>query len=93
MLVDYTSLSRNEAQAIQKLLNVYADNFAGEDFSIAKNSVSGNVYMSLVDTVICPFVTPDGFVFYEVFNHETGETFRSDSLEEVVDYFANIYVD
>jgi hypothetical protein len=93
MLVDHTSFSRKEAQAVQKLLSVYVDNFVGESFYIAKNPVSGNVYMSLVDSVICPFVTSDGFIFYQVFNHETGETFESDSLEEVKDYFANIYVD
>ena len=93
MLVDHTSFSRKEAQAIQKLLSVYADNFAGEDFSIAKNPVSGNVYMSLVDYVVCPFITSDGSIFYEVFNHETGETFHSNSLVEAEDYFANIYAE
>ena len=93
MLVEHTSFSRKEAQAIQKLLSVYADNFAGEDFSIAKNPVSGNVYMSLVDYVVCPFITSDGSIFYEVFNHETGETFHSNSLEEAEDYFANIYAE
>ena len=93
MLVDHTALSRKEAQAIQKLLSVYADNFDGEDFSIAKNPVSGNVYMSLVNYAVYPFVTSDGSVFYEVFNHETGETFHSNSLVEAEKYFANIYAE
>jgi hypothetical protein len=93
MLVGHTSFSRKEAQAVQKLLSVYADNFVGEDFYIGKNPVSGNVYLNLADSVICPFVTSDGFIFYQVFNHETGETFESDSLEEAKDYFANIYAE
>ena len=93
MLVDHTSFSRKDAQAVQKLLSVYAEHFAGEYFYIAKNERSGNVYMGFDHTTVCPFVTSDGFVFYEVFNHETDEVFQSDSLEEVKDYFANIYVD
>ena len=91
MLVDHTSFSRKDAQAVQKLLSVYADNFVGEDFYIGKNERSGNVYMGLVDTGICPFVTSDGFVFYEVFNHETGETFETDSLEDAKRANENIF--
>jgi hypothetical protein len=93
MLVDHTSFSRKEAQAVKMLLSVYADNFAGEDFTIAKNPISGNIFMSFDNIAVCPFVTSDGFIFYQIFNHETDETFESDSLEEAKDYFANIYAE
>ena len=93
LLVDHTSFSRKEAQAIKMLLSVYADHFAGEDFTIAKNPTSGNIFMSFDNIVVCPFVTPDGSLFYQVFNFETNEVFESDSLEEAEDYFANIYAE
>ena len=91
MLVDHTSFSRKEAQAVKMLLSVYADHFAGEDFHIAKNERSGNVYMSLDHTAVCPFVTPDGSLFYQVFNLETGETFETNSLKEAEYANENIF--
>ena len=91
MLVDHTSFSRKEAQAIQKLLSVYADHFAGEYFYIAKNERSGNVYMGFDHTAVCPFVTPDGSLFYQVFNYETGETFETDSFKEAEHANENIF--
>jgi hypothetical protein len=93
MLVDHTSFSRKEAQAVKMLLSVYADNFAGEDFTIAKNPTSGNIFMSFDNIAVCPFVTPDGSLYYEVFNFETGEVFESNSLVEAEEYFANIYAE
>ena len=91
LLVDHTSLSRKDAQAVKMLLSVYADNFAGEGFYIAKNEGSGNVYMSFDYTAVSPFVTPDGSLFYEVFNFETGETFETNSLNDA-NYDENIPV-
>jgi len=92
LLVDHTSFSRKEAQAVKMLLSVYADHFAGEYFHIAKNERSGNVYMSFDHTAVCPFVTPDGSLFYEVFNFETGETFETNSLKEAEHANENIFI-
>ena len=92
MLVDFTSFSRKEAQAVQMLLSVYADNFAGESFHIAKNERSGDVYMSFDHTAVCPFITSDGSLFYEVFNFETGETFQTNSLQEAEHANENIFI-
>tara|TARA_Y100000385_G_scaffold37800_1_gene35244 strand:- start:91 stop:372 length:282 start_codon:yes stop_codon:yes gene_type:complete len=89
LLVDHTSLSRKDAQAVKMLLSVYADNFAGEGFYIAKVERSGNVFMSFDHTAVSPFVTPDGSLFYEVFNFETGETFETNSLNDA-NYDENI---
>jgi len=93
LLVDHTSFSRKEAQAVKMLLSVYADHFAGEDFAIAKNPTSGNIFMSFDNVAVCPFVTSDGCLYYEVLNFETGETFHSNSLVEAEEYFANIYAE
>ena len=92
MLVDHTAFSRKDAQAVQTLLSVYANHFAGEYFYIAKNERSGNVFMGFDHTAVCPFVTSDGEVFFEVFNFETGETFETNSLEEAERANENIFV-
>jgi hypothetical protein len=92
MLVDHTSFSRKDAQAVQMLLSVYAEHFAGEYFHIAKNERSGNVYMGFDHTAVCPFVTSDGELFFEVFNLETGETFETDSIKEAEYANENIFI-
>ena len=91
MLVDHTSFSRKDAQAIQMLLSVYAEHFAGEYFYIARNERSGNVFMGFDHTAVCPFVTSDGELFFEVFNFETGETFETNSLKEAEHANENIF--
>jgi len=91
MLVDHTSFSRKDAQAVQMLLSVYADHFAGEYFYIAKNERSGNVFMGFDHTAVCPFVTTDGELFFQVFNFETGETFETDSIKEAKYADENIF--
>ena len=40
MLIDYTEMSYKTASAVAKLLEVYAENFAGESFHVAQNPTS-----------------------------------------------------
>ena len=85
MLIDYTEMSYKTASAVAKLMEVYAEHFAGESFHIAQNSTSGCVYLALDNVPICPFVNGSGDVFFEVFNFETGDVEEFSTLEEAED--------
>jgi len=82
MLVDYTEMSYKTASAVAKLMEVYAENFAGESFHVAQNSTSGCVYLGLDNVPVCPFVNGSGDVFFEVFDFESGDLEEFSTLEE-----------
>lgn len=90
MLVDFTEMNARQANAVAKLLTVYAENFAGETFHIAENQSSGCVYLSLEHVPVCPFVNRSGHVYFEVFNFETGNVEEFTSLEEAEDHAAEL---
>lgn len=86
MLIDYTEMSYKTASAVAKLMEVYAENFAGESFHVAQNPTSGCVYLALDNVSVCPFVNGSGDVFFEVFDFETGDVEEFSTLEEAEDY-------
>jgi len=81
MLIDYTRMNGRQATAVAKLMEVYTEHFPGEDFYIAENETTGQVYMGLENIGICPFVS-GGDVFFEVFDHENGGVEEFSTIEE-----------
>ena len=90
MLVDYTEMNARQADAVAKLLTVYAENFAGESFYIAENGTSGCVYMGFDNVPVCPFVNGSGDLFFEVFDFESGYVEEFETLEEAEDHAAEL---
>jgi hypothetical protein len=90
MLVDFTEMSTREADAVAKLMKVYAENFAGESFHIAKNETSGCVYIGFDNVPVCPFVNGSGDLFFEVFDFESGDVQEFETLEEAEDHAAEL---
>jgi len=86
MLVDYTEMSYMTASAVAKLMEVYAENFAGETFYVGQNPTSGHVYLGLENVPVCPFVNGSGDVFFEVFDFESGDIEEFSTLEEAQDH-------
>ena len=86
MLIDYTEMSYKTADAVAKLMEVYAEHFSGETFYIGQNPTSGTVYLGLENVPVCPFVNGSGDVFFEVFDFETGSLEEFTSLEEAEEY-------
>ena len=86
MLIDYTEMSYKTASAVAKLMEVYAEHFAGETFYVGQNETSGCVYLGLENVPVCPFVNRGGDVFFEVFDFETGDVEEFDSLEDALDH-------
>jgi len=82
MLIDYTEMSYKQASAVAKLMEVYAEHFAGESFHIGQNPKSGIVYMGLENLSISPFVNGSGDVFFEVYDFETGDVQEFETLDE-----------
>ena len=83
MLIDYTEMSYKTARAVAKLMEVYAEHFAGEAFYVGENERSGAVYMGLEDQPsISVFVNGSGDVFFEVFDFETGNMEEFETFEE-----------
>ena len=90
MLVDYTEMNARQADAVAKLLTVYAENFAGEGFHIAENQTSGCVYISFDSVPVCPYVNRSGDLFFEVMDWETGNVEEFETLEEAEDHAAEL---
>lgn len=86
MLIDYTEMSYKTASAVAKLMEVYAENFAGETFYVGQNQTSGCVYLGLENVPVCPFVNGSGDVFFEVFDFESGDIEEFSTLEEAQDH-------
>ena len=90
MLVDYTEMSARQADAVAKLMKVYAENFAGEGFHIAENQTSGCVYIGFDNVPVCPYVNRSGDLFFEVMDWETGNVEEFETLEEAEDHAAEL---
>jgi FAD synthase len=86
MLIDYTRMNGRQATAVTKLMEVYAEHFPGEDFYIAENETTGQVYMGLENIGICPFVS-GGDVFFEVFDFENGGVKEFSTVEEAYEHY------
>jgi hypothetical protein len=90
MLIDYTRMNGRQATAVAKLMEVYAEHFAGEIFHIAQNSTSRCVYLALDNIPVCSFVNGSGDVFFEVFNFETGDVEEFSTLEEAYEHLEEL---
>lgn len=82
MLINYSDLSYRQAKDVAKLMEVYAENFAGEVFYIGENQRTGIVYLGLECSPVCPFVDKHGDVMFEVFDFENGDVEEFESFEE-----------